>query len=114
MSEQLTWVTAHGQLGMQQAVDHADRVEPDWSEEAYHALCRAAVLFACEFGRSTPFTIEMLRQRMTIASPTDERAWGGVTQRAAREQIITKTGHAAPAASSHGSPKPLWVYRGGK
>ncbi len=42
-----------------------------------------------------------------IGVPHDSRAWGAVMRRAARARLIEKIGY-APAASSHGSPKPLW------
>lgn len=97
-------ITPAGETGMHQAADHAERVEPGWADGAFAALC--------DFVRdnAAPFTIEEMRARVLVASPTDERAWGGVVMRASRAGVIVRAGF-APAVSSHGSPKPLWRAR---
>lgn len=59
------------------------------------------------------FTMEMARRGIAgrLAEPTDLRAWGHVTKAAVKRKIITPTGRAAPAISSHGTLKP--TYTGG-
>jgi hypothetical protein len=90
--------------GMTAAVEHADRVVPLWSERALAELRRSVRV------REEPFTIEQVRLAIacSVESPTDERAWGAVTQMAIKRAIIVKTGEYAAAASSNGSPKPLY------
>jgi hypothetical protein len=86
--------------GMKAAEDAANHVEPSWSERALEAML--------ETGRALgKFTIEDVREACKVESPTDQRAWGGVVQRAARLHLITRVGY-APAKSSNGSPKPVW------
>lgn len=91
-------------VGIAQAEDHANGVDPSWSEDAYSILeqfCRQA---------TAPFIIEEVRafaDGRGFFSPTDERAWGGVIRRAAAKGLIRKIGY-APAKSSNLSPKCLW------
>ena len=86
--------------GMKAAEDAANHVEPSWSERALEAML--------ETGRALgKFTIEDVRESCKVESPTDQRAWGGVVQRASRKKLIVRIGY-APAKSSHGSPKPVW------
>ena len=95
---------ARRDAGIAQAEDHANAVEPNWSEDALHLLeqfCRQA---------TAPFIIEEVRafaEDRGFASTTDERAWGGVIRRAAAKGLIRKIGY-APAKSSNLSPKCLW------
>jgi hypothetical protein len=90
--------------GIRDAVDHANRVEPNWSEQALAAL-RAFALQHPE-----PFTIEAARAAMdTLPLPPDLRAWGAVTQRAIRLGIVRRTGTFARRAASHNSPTMLYV-----
>lgn len=96
------WITPAGREQMEIAFEHAERVEPEWGDLAFEALCGYAEV------ADSPFTIEEMRLATGVQSPTDERAWGSVVQRAVRGQIIKRVGY-APATSSHGSPKPTWL-----
>ena len=83
----------------------ADRTAPGWSERAYDAIRRFAA------GQAGAFTIEMLREVVAaeIDPPHDLRAWGPITKKAMRKDVIQLVrGATAPAASSNGSPKPLY------
>ena len=94
-------------LGAQRAVDHANRVESEWSGQALGLL----VAFAKQCGR--PFLIEEARQYAEangLPLPPDARSWGAVTRRAAAKRRIQKTGGASAAATSNCSLKPLWRY----
>lgn len=83
-----------------------ERKNAVWVEQAVAALGA--------FARSTQsgFTIEQARAAIQSAlpKPHDLRAWGQVTRMARSKGVIVQYGH-APAASSNGSPKPL--YRAG-
>lgn len=92
--------------GMQAAYDKAERVSPGWGEVAFDAFKRVVQQM------TAPFTIEQIRfvlRSQGIQSPTDERAYGQIVRRASKENIIIKTDKTAPAVSSHGSGKPLWI-----
>jgi len=92
--------------GMQAAYDKAERVSPGWGEVAFEAFKKAVQKM------TKPFTIEQIRivlRSEGIQSPTDERAYGQIVRRASKENIIIKTDKTAPAVSSHGSGKPLWI-----
>lgn len=73
--------------GIQTATDHADRVCPEWKEQAYQALVAYATTHPT-------FTIEQLRQSLNgqLADPPSLRAWGGIAQRARRANIIEHFG----------------------
>ena len=93
-------------IGMQQALDHAERVQPDWKREAYAAL----VAFAESHAQ---FTSEDFRAGSSVSSPTTPKAFGPVFKRAARAGVIVKRGFTT-AKERHLSPCPLWeslVYR---
>jgi hypothetical protein len=91
--------------GIQSSAQHAEDDRPGWGESAL-----AWLRFHAEVSEGE-FTMEQFRQMasMVLPEPPDLRAWGSVTQKAIRQGIIRKTGGYAPAASSNGSPKPLYV-----
>lgn len=96
--------------GMQSSAEHADDVIPGWQDRAVTA-CISAI------DRQTGhFTMEHIRAVATwcldLPQPPELRAWGSLTIRLIREGIIEKTGQYAPAASSHGSAKPLYRRKG--
>lgn len=106
----LTAAMDRAEVGMQRAVDHANRVESEWSGQALGLL----VAFAKQHGG--PFLIEEARQWAEsngLPPPPDARSWGAVTRRAKAKKRIEKTGGASAAASSNCSLKPLWRYRAG-
>lgn len=99
-------ISEQGLIGAQLAFDKANRVQPNWGARAYEAFEQAAK------EATAPFTIEQIREqiaRMGVEPPSDQRAYGQIVLRAAKLNLIKKTGEFAPARSSHGSPKPLWV-----
>lgn len=95
-----------GQIGMERAADHANRVEPGWTEVALEALKG----YAGRQAANDEFTIEEARAEIapTLPAPPDLRAFGAVTQMALRRGVIKPTGGFKRAASSHASPKPLY------
>jgi hypothetical protein len=93
-------------LGIERAVQHAERVHTDWAQDAAAALGQAA----SSFGAGELFTIEQLRALCTdLPAPPDLRAWGGVTRIAMRLGYIERTHSFALATSSNNSPKPLYA-----
>jgi hypothetical protein len=99
------WTRA--EQSMEAAAGHADRVEAHWRHQALGALTMFASLHA------QPFLIEEARafaEANGLPQPPDARAWGSVTQAAARGENprIRRIGYAA-AASSNCSPKVLWI-----
>lgn len=94
-----------GAEGMQRAADHADRVDADWTEQAF-----AAVVTGVR-AQPEPFTFESLRLRIEgkVPSPPDARAWGVVVRRAIKTGVIVKTGDYAPRASGNLTPTATYV-----
>jgi hypothetical protein len=110
MNQPTIWeaVEARAKAGMTAAVEHADLVVQDWSEQAYEALLRVA----SQTG-GVSFTIEELRLRIAgLPAPPDRRAWGAVAQRAIRAGKLHKTGIYAPRASGNGTPTMTYTYGG--
>ena len=100
----LTLAIERKQAGMQQAADHANAVESEWTGQALGML----TAFAAEVGR--PFLIEEARawaEQHGCPLPPTSKAWGPVAKNAERKGRIRKCG-AAPANSSNRSLKHLW------
>lgn len=66
--------------------------------------------------QSARFTVEQARIHIAdkLPDPSDLRAWGKVTTEAIRRRVLKPTNDFAPARSSHGSPKRLYVFGGGQ
>ncbi len=76
--------------GIKKAVDHADRVDDDWSDRAYGLLLK---FMETHVG---PFMAEEFRSYCAMVDftlPPSARAFGGVIRRASHEGIIEKVGH---------------------
>lgn len=90
--------------------DKANAERSGWCEDAAEALRKFAV------AQGGVFTVEMARlaivQGGMLDKPHDGRAWGKATRMAVAAGYIERVkGQFFPAASSNGSPKP--VYRRG-
>lgn len=73
--------------GIATAIQHAERINPEWPELAYNALVEYAKT------RET-FTIEQLRVHLgaTLAEPPSRRAWGPIAQKAQKAGILEHHG----------------------
>ena len=94
--------------GIQRAIDHADRVESEWSDRAYGMLVR----YARQKGSGAKITSEAVRNHAEwfgLPTPPDKRAWGAVILRAARAGVIHKAGWTtANDPKVHCNPVSLW------
>lgn len=93
--------------GIEASEASANRHDAGWSDHAYHALQS----YMREFpGRR--FLCEEVRgwaeAAVALPTPPNQKAWGGIMQRAARAKLIVKTG-AREAKSSNLSLKPEWA-----
>ena len=98
---------AAGRASIKRAAQRANRENPGWSAQALAAVRH----YVRGLSRRAEFHIEDIRNALgaEVPEPSDLRAWGGVTQAAIRLDIIKRTGDYKRAASSHGSPKMLYV-----
>jgi len=90
--------------GIVSSILHADRNAPDWPDRAFVYL----VQYTATHRR--PFTVEVFRlwaKDHGLDDPPDLRAFGGVTQRAIRRNVIRRVGF-QPTAASNGSCMPLY------
>lgn len=99
---------ARADVGIQRAADATERTEAGWCEKATERMR--------EFARAQAgvFTIELARLAFAkdLTPPADLRTWGNVTRLAVSRGYIERVhGEFFSAASSNGSPKP--VYRRG-
>lgn len=91
MSKQLNLFTDGAQLrdlGIQQALTHADEVCEKWSEKAFRFL-------QWYIQHNKEFMTEDVRvaSRVLVEAPPSERAWGGVIVRACKAGLIKHNGH---------------------
>lgn len=90
---------------IERVANHADALDPEWSDRAYASLIKFCCLYR------VPFIAEEVRHwaegLSLISPPHDARAWGAIIKRAAKDELIIKVGY-APAKSSNLSPKVQW------
>lgn len=99
--------------GMQRAVDHADRVIPDWKLDA--------LAYVKQYAEANEQFMGELARRYAEARgfppPPDKRAWGAVMMAAAKAGYVKKLGWTtATDPKVHKNPVSLWgsqIYRGG-
>lgn len=110
MSEQLAldWTAARAarDAGIQRAVDHAEAVVPRWADTAF------AFLLTYLAGQSGRFTSEDVRlaASSTVPVPPNERAWGGIFQKAAKRGLIVRDGYtSARDPKVHCNVVTVWV-----
>lgn len=90
--------------GIKRALDHADAVEPKWSERA--GLYVRGWLQT----HGDPFLMEEVveaAKREGFPAPPDSRSWGGVIRSLAKDKAVLKVG-AREARTSNLSLKILW------
>ena len=96
--------------GMRRAVEHADRVEPNWSDEALKFL-HGWAKGGKECGKG-PFLIEQViavcRQYECLPEPPTTKAWGAVVKRAQKAGWLVKDGFAI--GQGNACPKILWRH----
>jgi hypothetical protein len=91
--------------GIETSVQHANNVEPGWSELAYQFLLD----FITDVGE---FLCEDLRiaAKGKVPDPPDGRAWGYVIVKAVKAGVIRRQGYGTmKAACSHKCPKTIWI-----
>lgn len=99
----LALARAAGEAGMQAAVDHAERVDPGWSDLAYAYL----VKFAINAPRGERFTAEAITDAYAadagFVQPPDQRAWGGVFLRAMNKGVLSIADFNGVRRKGHGT-----------
>lgn len=99
-----TEASAARDAGMAQAIDHAERIEPTWGEQAYD--------FLQDFARKHAHFIsedvsDATRLDPAFPQPPTDRAWGSVYRRAARDGLIFVDGMGR-SRRRHCSVCPRW------
>lgn len=93
--------------GIRQAVDHADMLHINWSENAFQYLkhyIRDNKVFMAEDVRESA--------RGIIPEPPSKRAWGGVIVRAVKQGMITRIGFSnVKNIKAHCTPATLWSVK---
>ena len=80
--------------GIQQAVDHAEQVEPGWSDLAYQFVLEFVNEYAPRMGIEEFLTedVRAWAHNEGLSRPPSARAWGGVIRRAAIAKRIRSNG----------------------
>lgn len=91
--------------GIAVAVDHADAVVDNWSRLAYAFLeryCRSHREFMIEDVRKASIGI--------VPEPPSFRAWGSVATKAARNNLVSRSGYRNVTNSrAHRTPATVWT-----
>jgi len=93
------------EIGIQKALDHANEVEPSWSEIAYSFLVKYAKSHRL-------FMIEEVREASVgeVPSPPSARAWGGIVRSAAKSGLIRRGGYKSVSnPKAHCTPATVWI-----
>lgn len=92
-------------IGINQAYDHANKVEPSWGDKAYLYLKKYISLSSNEF-----MTEDIRKSSEGILNePPSKRAWGAVIVRAKREGIIEHNGYRSVSnKKAHATPASVW------
>jgi hypothetical protein len=96
---------AERDAGMEQALDHAERVTDNWGEIAYQFLTSFAMNASGNF-ISEDVSAAAAQDPEFPAPPTD-RAWGPIYKRAAKDGWIKQVG-IGRSRRRHASICPLW------
>jgi len=95
--------------GMALAASHAEREADGWSHQAGELF----VLYAIQ--HPDGFMTEEVRlwaEKLGFDLPPDNRAWGYVAKKAAKEGHVYAAGFAKQRSSTcHGSPKTIWKLK---
>lgn len=107
LNEQLAELGA--EAGMAVAASHADRETLDWTHFAEELF----ILYAIQ--HPDGFMTEDVRVwagKLGFDAPPDNRAWGYVAKKVARDGHIVATGYSKQkSATCHGSPKTIWKLK---
>lgn len=76
--------------GIQQAIDHANYLMPNWSNDAYSLLIK---FLSVHVGTFMAEEVRSYAAMIDFPLPPHARAWGGVMQRAAKEGLIQRVGY---------------------
>lgn len=103
MTDLFVFAEEQAQRGMTLALEHAERQEPEWGDQAF--------TFLQDFARRTPTFIsedvsDESKARDFPQPPTD-RAWGAIYRRALKRGVITQYGMGR-SRRRHGSVCPRW------
>ncbi len=93
-------------IGMQRAVDHADRVVDSWSDKAYKLLKIYIIT------KLTAFQCEDFRGwcKNKIEEPPSKRAFGAVIVRAKKNLLIKHVGYGVVEnPKAHRTPASIWL-----
>lgn len=89
--------------GMRQAAEHADHLDDTFADRAYDFLAHYARTHETFISEDATGAAA----GKGITSPADQRAWGQVFRRAARDGLIERIGYGT-SMRRHLSPTPLW------
>lgn len=94
------------ETGMLLAASHADRKNGEWTEQATVIFKLYAKFHYDGFMTED---VRIWADKLGFPHPPDQRAWGIVATKLAREGYITATGYGKQrSASCHRSPKTIW------
>jgi hypothetical protein len=99
---------AAAQDGIQRAVAHAEADHHGWTERALDFLRE----YARKNERFPGFFVTAASEKdRAFPQPKNEKAWGAIYRRAAREGVIIDSGKTMKHPKRHGCPATIWRSR---
>lgn len=90
-------------IASQVAMDHADVMEPGWSERAFSAF----KIFAKQHDRFS--TEDVIAASAHVPAPPDKRAWGGIARKACHSGVCEKAGMGT-SKLPHAHQRPITIW----
>lgn len=105
--DQMEQAVAGRDDGIRRAVEHADRIEPDWAERAFAWIERWALTHPGE--SATTKRLRYMAVEDGLPRPPTNFAWGGPILRAARAGVLVRAGATMDGdATMHVKLVPVW------
>jgi hypothetical protein len=94
-------------IGMQQALDHANATVEDWGAKAY----RYVEYFAAQCTEFRAEQVRVFAEKNGLEAPPSKRSWGAVIAKAVRKELIRRVRH-EPCENPKAHACTVAVWRG--
>lgn len=94
-------------IGMKQALDHANQINDNWSKEAYRYL---TVFLRYNSGEFMTENFRAYCEKYNLPTPPSLRAYGSIMVQAQRNGLIKSLGYSSVKnPKAHSTPATIWI-----